>query len=115
MKVKEMETALGLQLLTKDLSEDALNRELSGGYVSDLLSNVMGQSEEDMVWITMQGHKNVAAAASLMGIAAVVVAGGAPVADETLSKAAQNDVAVFSSAASAFELAGKLYCLGVGR
>ena len=51
-----------------------------------LLSNVMGQAEPGMVWVTMQGHQNVAAVASLIGLAAVVVAGGAPVEEETLKK-----------------------------
>ena len=75
MKVKEMIEKLDLKLLTKDVSEDALYAEVEGGYASDLLSNAMGQGQPGMVWVTMQGHQNVAAVASLIGFAAVIVAG----------------------------------------
>lgn len=115
MKVKEMMDALQLKLLTKDLSDDALYAEVKGGYASDLLSNAMGQGQPGMVWVTMQGHQNVAAVASLIGLSAVIVAGGAPVAADTLQKASLNDVAVFAADVPAFEVIGRLYELGVGR
>lgn len=83
MKVKEMIEKLDLKLLTKDVSEDALYAEVEGGYASDLLSNAMGQGQTGMVWVTMQGHQNVAAVASLIGFAAVIVAGDGPVAEDT--------------------------------
>ena len=66
MKVSEMMEALNLKLLTEGV---ALDGEVKGGYASDLLSNVMGQAEPDMVWVTMQGHQNIAAVASLIGLA----------------------------------------------
>lgn len=115
MKVKEMIEKLDLKLLTKDVSEDALYAEVEGGYASDLLSNAMGQGQPGMVWVTMQGHQNVAAVASLIGFAAVIVAGDGPVADDTLHKANLNDVVVAATEASAFEVIGKLYALGVGK
>ena len=93
MKVSELMEALNLKLLTEDV---ALDGEVKGGYASDLLSNVMGQAEPDMVWVTMQGHQNIAAVASLIGLAAVIVAGDAPVAEDTLKKAELNDVVILS-------------------
>ena len=112
MKVSELMEALNLKLLTEDV---ALDGEVKGGYASDLLSNVMGQAEHDMVWVTMQGHQNIAAVASLIGLSAVIVAGDAPVAEDTLKKAELNDVVIFSTEASAFEVVGKLYELGIGK
>lgn len=114
MKVKEMIEQLNLQLLTKDVSEDALYAEVEGGYVSDLLSNAMGQGQPGMVWITMQGHQNVAAVASLIGFPVVIVAGDAPVAADTIHKANMNDVVIATTETPAFEVVGKLYALGVG-
>lgn len=115
MKVKEMIEKLDLKLLTKDVSEDALYVEVEGGYASDLLSNAMGQGQTGMVWVTMQGHQNVAAVASLIGFAAVIVAGDGPVAEDTLHKANLNDVVVAATEEPAFEVIGKLYELGVGK
>lgn len=114
MKVKEMIEKLNLQLLTKDVSEDALYAEVEAGYVSDLLSNAMGQGQPAMVWVTMQGHQNVAAVASLIGFAAVIVAGDAPVAADTIHKANMNDVVIAATEEPAFDVVGKLYALGVG-
>ncbi len=112
MKVREIMEALNLKLLT---GEAALDGEVKGGYASDLLSNVMGQAQPEMIWVTMQGHQNVAAVASLIGLAAVIVAGDAPVAEDTLKKAELNDVVIFTTPAPAFEVIGKLYALGVGK
>lgn len=113
MKVKELIDELELKLLNKDVSEDALYADVEGGYVSDLLSNVMGQTEPGMVWVTMQGHQNVAAVASLIGLSAVIVAGDAPVAADTMHKAELNDVVILTTTKSAFEVVGRLYQLGV--
>ncbi|WP_405381696.1 serine kinase [Phascolarctobacterium sp.] len=115
MKVKEMIDALNLKLLTKDVSEDALYAEVEGGYASDLLSNAMGQAKPGEVWVTMQGHQNVAAVASLIGLAAVIVAGDGPVAEDTLHKANMNDVVVLATEEPAFSVIGKLYAMGVGK
>lgn len=114
MKVKEMIEKLNLTLLTKDVSEDALYAEVEGGYASDLLSNAMGQAQPGMVWVTMQGHQNVAAVASLIDLSAVIVAGDGPVANDTLHKANLNDVVIAVTEESAFDVVGKLYALGVG-
>lgn len=114
MKVKEMIEKLNLTLLTKDVSEDALYAEVEGGYASDLLSNAMGQAQPGMVWVTMQGHQNVVAVASLIGLSAVIVAGDGPVANDTLHKANLNDVVIAATEESAFDIVGKLYALGVG-
>lgn len=114
MKVKEMIEKLNLTLLTKDVSEDALYAEVEGGYASDLLSNAMGQAQPGMVWVTMQGHQNVAAVASLIGLSAVIVACDGPVANDTLHKANLNDVVIAVTEESAFDVVGKLYALGVG-
>ena len=115
MKVKELLDELNLTLLTKDVSEDALYAEVEGGYASDLLSNAMGQAQPGMVWVTMQGHQNVAAVASLIGLACVIVAGDGPVAEETLHKANANDIVIAATKERAFELIGKMYELGVGK
>lgn len=113
MNIKEVADALNLKLLTKDISEDALYAEVEGGYASDLLSNTMGQAQDGMVWVTMQGHNNVASVAALIGLSGVIVAGDAPVADDTIRKANSNDVAVFSTPLSVYDVVGKLYTMGV--
>ncbi len=108
MQIKEVINSLNLQLVTHT---GDMQTEVTGA--SDLLSNVMGQAEPGMVWVTMQGHKNVAAVASLIGLAAVIVAGGAPVEEDTLKKADANNINIAVTDLPAYVVAGQLYALGI--
>ena len=108
MKVADMVRELGLKIHS---GEKGLDREISGGYVSDLLSDVMGNAGEGMVWITLQTHRNVMAIASLKDLSAVVLVRGlTPDADTVASSDAEN-IPVLVTQERAFELAGKLYAL----
>jgi len=42
-----------------------LSGECSGGYVSDLLSDVMANAKAGDLWVTLQTHQNIVAVASL--------------------------------------------------
>lgn len=92
-----------------------LQREVKDGFTSDLLSVVMGEAEENMVWITMQGHINVPAVASLLGLSCVVVANSVRIEIATIERANSNKVAIFSTPLSSFKITGKLYELGLGK
>lgn len=88
-----------------------LNREIKGGYASDLLSDVMGFAKEGDVWITLQTHKNVAAIASLKELACIVlVKGGTPDAD-TLQHAIDEGIPILGTTQQAFETIGEIYQL----
>ena len=104
--IKELE-------LTPVATTGDLNMPVSGGYVSDLLSHVMGQAKAGQIWITMQGHQNIVAVASLVGLAAVIVAGGIEPEDQTITKAAEQEVILCKTALSTYEVAGRLYQLGI--
>lgn len=88
-------------------------QSVTGGYVSDLLSNVMGQAAAGNVWITMQAHQNVAAVALLANLAAVIIAGGVEPEGAILEKARAEGLNILTTELSAFEVAGRLYQLGV--
>ncbi|MCH4157187.1 MAG: serine kinase [Acidaminococcaceae bacterium] len=112
MKLDEIVQALQLTALVPATVPSV---EVSGGYASDLLSNAMGQAAPGQIWVTMQGHPNVAAVASLLNLAGVIIAGGASVAPETAQKAQANGVALFTTRLPAYEVCGRLYALGVGK
>ncbi|HHE71658.1 MAG TPA: serine kinase [Chloroflexi bacterium] len=92
---------------------DHLDHAVRGGYVADLLSCVMAGAEEGDLWITLQTHSNIVAVASLLGLAAIVVAEGAPVPEGTLTRAEEQEVVILSSPEPAYETACRLYTLGV--
>lgn len=87
--------------------------EVTGGYASDLLSNVMGQASEGNVWVTMQGHKNIVAVASLAGLSAIVLAGGVKPDRDALEKATEENIPLLVTDIPVFEFVGRLYALGV--
>ena len=108
MQVKDIISILNLKIFG---GEQGLDREITGGYTSDLLSDVMGHADSGKVWITLQTHKNVIAIASLKELAAVVlIKGNAPDAD-MLAQAMDEGIPVLGTEEEAFETTGKLYNL----
>ncbi len=95
----------------KVLTSQALAQEIEifGGYVGDLLSDVMGSAAGDQAWITIMRHLNVVAVASLAGIKVVIFSKGIIPAESVITKADEEKVCLLSSPLSSFELAGRLY------
>ena len=110
MKLTEVTEKLTLEPRADPVDAEV---EVTGGHVSDLLSEVMANSARGDLWITLQVHQNIVAVASLKEHSAVVVVGGREPEAETIEKARSEKIALFSSPQSAFELAGRLYELGL--
>lgn len=86
-----------------------LQNEITGGYVSDLLSDVMGNSDSGQVWITLQTHKNVMAIASLKDLAAIILVGDHQPEEDTLAQSNEEGLPLLGTSMSTFEITGKLY------
>lgn len=108
MKITELAEALQLKVFT---GENLLEKEISGGYVSDLLSDVMGNAAEGNVWLTLQNHLNVVAIASLKELACVILVKGIAPSAEVINKARNEEVVMLGSSENTFELAGKVFKL----
>ena len=108
MTLREM---IGKLELTVVAETGALDETVSGGYVSDLLSHVMGQAKAGQIWVTMQGHQNIVAVASLVGLSAVIVAGGVEPEEQTVVKARDQEVVLCKTNLSTYEVVGRLYNL----
>ncbi len=86
---------------------------VQGGYVSDLLSDVMGRAEAGSVWVTVQSHQNIVAVAALADLAGIIIVNGVQPEAAVISKAREQGVAVYGTTGDAFNTVGKLYALGV--
>lgn len=95
--------------------EEFLDREIKTAYCGDLLSRVMAQGPQDGIWITVQTHTNVIAVATLVEIPCIIVPEDIPIDASTIEKAKEEEIVLISSPLSAFQLAGKLYEMGIGR
>lgn len=113
MTLEEVVRALGLSVLHG--GPESSGRKVGGGYVSDLLSDVMAHSREGDVWITLQTHQNIIAVAKLKNLAAVVLVNSRDPDPETMLKAEQEQVALCRTPDSAFVFSGKLYALLGGK
>ena len=65
--------------LTVRCGGDRLDREVSGGYVGDLLSNVMAGSKSGDVWVTCQAHQNIVAVSVLKEHAGIILSDQIPI------------------------------------
>ncbi|UCH63596.1 MAG: serine kinase [Fidelibacterota bacterium] len=92
-------------------TEGDFSQEISGVYVSDLLSDVLAHADEDNLWITLQGHPNIIAVASMKDLVGIVLVNGRMPEDETLRKANDEKIPIMTTEMQAFDLAGKLYGL----
>lgn len=108
MKVSEIVYVLNLNVFS---GNKGLDGEITGGYVCDLLSDVMGNAREGQVWITLQTHKNVIAIASLRDLAAVILVNGCKPDDDLAMQSNEEGIPVLGTNETAFDVAGKLYAL----
>lgn len=106
MKITDIIKALDLKVIS---GNDGLSNEITGGYVSDLLSDVMGNAREGNIWITVQTHMNVVAVASLKDLSAVIIVKGALPETDTIEKSNMEKIPVLSTDMDTFNISGRLY------
>jgi serine kinase of HPr protein (carbohydrate metabolism regulator) len=108
MKVSELVNSLKLKVICGEIG---LNHEITGGYTSDLLSDVMGHANEGQVWITLQTHKNVMAIASLKELSAIILVKGNQPEEDTVLQSENEGIPILGTNEEAFEISGRLYQL----
>ena len=110
MKLKEIVEKLNLLVKT---APSSLEREVTGGYASDLLSDVMGNARKDNIWVTLQTHQNIVAVATLKEMAGIILVKDRLPEEEVLQKAEEERIPIMITELSTFEIVGRLYELGI--
>ena len=108
MKLHQVIKELGLGVKFKVSN---LDKEVSGGYASDLLSDVISNAKKDNIWITLQIHQNIVGVATLKELTGIIIVNGREPEVETLKKAEQQNIPIMVTKLPAFEIIGKLYRL----
>ena len=108
MKVRELVEKLNLKVLS---GAEGLDRDIDGCYVSDLLSDVMGNAEMGNVWVTLQTHKNVMAIASLKELACVILVKNLMPSDDTIEQSNEEGIPFLTTDMQTYETVGKIYQL----
>jgi hypothetical protein len=108
MKLYKVIKELGLEVKFKVSN---LDKEVSGGYASDLLSDVIANAKKDNIWITLQIHPNIVGVAILKELTGIIIVNAREPEAETLKKAEQENIPIMVTEIPAFEIIGKLYRL----
>ena len=84
------------------------DREVSGVYIGDLLSWVMGRAGADEAWITIMSNRNIVAVATLADTACILLAEGVSPDEGVAQLAAEKGVNILQSPDSAYQIAMRL-------
>ena len=104
MTVRELSTSDNFTPIV--LSEP--EREISGVYIGDLLSWVMGRANEDDAWITIMSNVNILAVASLSDVSCIILAENVKLENEVVETAKQKNINIISSNLNAYDIAVSL-------
>ena len=101
MNVSDFADKLNLKVLT----ETELDRPVTGCYIGDLLSWVMGRASTGDIWITIMNNINIVAVASLTDCACILLCEGVNVEQQIIDKANSQGIIILQSDKTAFKLA----------
>jgi hypothetical protein len=110
MKLRNLIEALNLTVKT---GENLLERDVTGGYAGDLLSDVLAHSRPGNIWITLHTHPNIVAVASSRELSGIIIVHGRTPEEATLQKAAEENLPIMISDLSTYHVACRLCELGV--
>ena len=110
MNVNEVVEKLEMKVAA---GRSGLDRDVTGGYASDLLSDVMANAREGDIWVTLQIHENVIAVALLVKIAAVVITGNREPAAGAVQQADAEGLPILSTKRTTFETVDALGGIGI--
>ena len=105
MTVAELKSRLSLDAVS--LPEP--DREVTGGYVGDLLSWVMGRASAGDAWITIMSNINVLAVAALADTACIIAAEDVEITEDIAKAAKEKGINILSFSGSAYDAAVLLY------
>ena len=112
MRLDEVVRELSLEVVA---CIEGAGAEVTGAYVSDLLSRAMAALRPGNIWVTVQAHPNVAAVGVLANVAGVVIAEGVRPEPATIERAQQEGLPLLSTPQTAFAVCAALARLGVGQ
>lgn len=110
MKIRDIVKTLGLKVIS---GEKFLEREVTGGYAGDLLSDVLANSKKGNMWVTLQIHQNIIAVAISKELSGIIIVNGRKPEEGTLKKAKEEKIPVMISNLLTYEVAGRLYEIGI--
>jgi len=108
MKLSELAGKLELKAVNT-----LFDKDLTGVYISDMVSDVIANAQAGNLLVTLQVHTNVIAAANLVDIASIVIAQGKEPPEDVVKMAEKARITLFTTGLNRWQVATKLYESGV--
>jgi len=108
MRVKEIADKLGLTSATP-----LFDKDVSGVYLSDMVSDVIANAKAGNILVTMQVHANVVAAANLVDLCAIIVAQGKKPPEDVVRMATKAEISLLTTEMNRWQVATRLYEAGI--
>ncbi|HVP40236.1 MAG TPA: DRTGG domain-containing protein [Candidatus Saccharimonadales bacterium] len=108
MKLQELGEKLELKPVTQ-----VFDRDVTGVYISDMVSDVIANAKAGDLLVTVQIHSNVIAAANLVDICGIVVTQGKLPADDVKAMSEKAKISIFSTGLNRWQMATRLYEAGI--
>ncbi|MDR2593051.1 MAG: hypothetical protein LBC59_09685 [Chitinispirillales bacterium] len=105
MKINDFAAALNMKVVCPGKD----GAEVTCGYTSDLLSDVMANAEDGCALITIQAHVNTVAVSGLAGVAAVIICGNHAIPSDMEEAARREGVAVLQTEHNQFMASHLVY------
>ena len=83
--------------------------DITGCYISDLLSDVLANAGTGALWVTIQTHRNVVSVAATKDLAAVLFTCGRKPTPAIVAEADAEGIILLSTPLTTYEAAGKLW------
>ncbi|MGI6110337.1 MAG: AraC family transcriptional regulator [Eubacteriaceae bacterium] len=110
MKVSELAQSADFTCVNTEAISD---REIECGYTGDLLSWVMANAGAGCAWVTIQTHVNIIAVATLVEMSCIIIPEMAEIEQDTIEKATDEGIPIFTSELNAFEICSWLGSQGI--
>jgi predicted transcriptional regulator len=110
MILRDVVAAIGAEVAA---GVDCLDREVTGGYASDLLSCVMAGAQQGNIWVTLQAHMNVIAVAVLLDLSAVVITEGVRPEAAVIARATEKHMPLLLCKQGSFIIISRLAQVGI--
>lgn len=108
MKLRELGEKLELKAVTQ-----VFDRDVTGVYISDMVSDVIANAKAGDLLVTVQLHNNVIAAANLVDLSGIVATQGKLPAEDVVKMAEKAKITVYSTDLTRWQMATKLYEAGI--
>lgn len=108
MKIQELAERLELKAATK-----VFDRDVTGVYISDMVSDVIANAKPGNVLVTVQVHNNVIAAANLVDVSGIILTRGRKPADDMLALAEKAGIPVLVTDLNSWQVASMMFEAGL--